>query len=292
MQQKMHIMLFIMVINTFLTLSKILVGVLFNSQLLLTDGLHSASDMLTDLFSIIGLRSSKRPKDEVHPFGHGNLEYAAGLTVSMLIFFVIFELARNLILQWNVISDSIDNIVIVVAIITFIIKYFLSIYVLKKAKALDSHTLRNSGMESKADALSTIIVIAGLLLTIIGIKYNISWLIYSEKIATAFVIIMLLKVAYTIYSNSITGIAGATAETEIQEKYLNLIKKYDSTLDISTVLVLKQGIYYAVSVILCFDAEIDIKEVYKKILNLKTRLLSQDSISQVNIEFKVNDENN
>ncbi len=89
--QKNKKQFFVMIVNAItnilLSLSKVGVGFVYNSQLLIADGIHSASDLLTDFFSIIGLKFANKPKDEAHPFGHGNLEYASSLTVSVLIFF-------------------------------------------------------------------------------------------------------------------------------------------------------------------------------------------------------------
>jgi len=287
MKIEIQVMVINSLTNILLTLLKILGGLFFNSQLLLADGIHSGSDLMTDLFSIIGLKLSGRPADEAHPFGHSKLEYAAGLTMSMFIFFITYNLTRDVISEWNQLNTFLEAIVVVIAIITLIVKYCLSVFVLKKAKVLNSLTLENSGIESRTDALSTFVVLLGLVLKSIGLHYNIQLLIYSEKIATVFVIMMLLKAAGTIYFNALVGIAGTPAEKRISENYLESIKSWDPTIRIDSFLVIKEGTEYAVAATLAFDPSTELKDVYFTLKQIKEQLLKESGICKVSMEFVI-----
>ncbi len=277
------------IVNVLLATAKILVGFFFQSQLLIADGVHSLSDLLTDIFAIIGLYMAKKPQDEEHPLGHGNLEYASSLTVSILIFFMVYGLILELVADWHVLSSHISYIVLFVSIATFIIKLILSCYVLYQAKKLDSHTLKSSGIESMTDAYSTIIVIIGLLLTNYGINNGITWLIYAEKIATIVVIILLIKAALEIYMNSTVGMAGAHASEEMQEHFFNIIKetviKNEKNFEITEFIVLKQGIDYVLYITGIFKSDIPLKNASQDIEELKTQLYTDARIKKVNVAF-------
>ncbi len=286
MKSELGVMIINSVTNILLTFMKIVVGFLFNSQLLIADGIHSASDLLTDVFAIVGLKLSSRPKDDDHPFGHSKLEYLASITVSMLIFFVTYNLIIELISNWNVVSNTIEKIVLFVAGITFIIKFILSSYVLKKGQEFSSLTLRNSGLESRTDAISTIIVVIGLLLTVIGIKYNIDILLYSEKIATVFVIVMLIKVAGEIYYNSMIGMAGTFADEKIKEKYIKMIANENVKID--EIIVIKEGTQNAISITLVFNKTCSIEKVYSIKERVKSILLNENDVNKVSVDFTVN----
>ncbi len=283
---------FVMVINAItnvlLALAKIIVGFLYNSQLLIADGIHSASDLLTDIFAMIGLYIAKKPVDDEHPFGHGSLEYAASLTVSVLIFFMTYELVTELITNWNIVATSVSNIVLTVSIATFVVKLFLSYYVLYKARVLDSHTLKSSGTESLADAYSTIVVIAGLLITNYGIEHNITWMIYAEKIATIVVILMLLKAAWTIFFNSIVGIAGTHASQEMHEYFLNIInediKKDEQNFELKDLIVLKYGIDYGIYIKMKFKVDMPLKNAIQALEALRKTLYADPRVKKINIE--------
>ncbi len=275
--------------NISLAITKIVVGFLFQSQLLVADGVHSASDLLTDLFAMIGLHIAKQPKDEEHPFGHGSLEYATSLTVSVFIFFMAYELIVELVVDWHVFSTHISHVVLWVSFITFIVKLLLSAYVLYKAEKLDSHTLKSSGTESLADAYSTIIVIVGLLLTDYGINEGIAWLLYAEKIATIVVILMLIRAAYQIYFTSIVGIAGAQASAEVQEQFFASVKdtvlENEGVFELTEFIVLKRGIDYGVYIKLVFKQDMSLKEASQILKGLKTILYADSRVKIVNVDF-------
>ncbi len=293
--QKNKKQFFVMIINAvtniLLSLSKIGVGILYNSQLLIADGIHSASDLLTDLFSIIGLQFANKPKDEAHPFGHGNLEYASSLTVSVLIFFLVYELIKELVTDWNILATEVSFFVLIVSFATFVIKLLLSWYVLYQAKKLDSHTLKSSGTESKTDAYSTIVVIVGLLLTYMGLRYNISWLVYAEKIATILVILMLIKAAWEIFYTSIVGIAGTYASDDIKEEFKNnieiIIKEVNHNYILEDLSVFKQGVHYSLLIKLLFDKNTSLEDASNQIEQLRNEIYSDAQVEKVSIEFTV-----
>ncbi len=287
--------LFVMIVNAItnilLSVAKILVGFLYNSQLLIADGIHSASDLLTDFFSIIGLQFAKKPRDEAHPFGHGNLEYASSLTVSILIFFMVYGLIVELYQSWSILPTQVSLFVLAVSFATCIIKLFLSVYVLYQAEKLDSHTLRSSGTESKADAYSTVVVILGLLLTYAGIKHGITWLLYAEKLATVVVILMLTKAAWEIFFQSIVGIAGTYAPKEVQQNILQRVTEHiqDKALHftVEELVAMKYGLDYGVLLTLVFTEEIPLQQASEEMQDLREFLYADKRIKKVTMEFTV-----
>lgn len=285
MDKKMFVMIVNTVTNASLSLFKIVIGFLFQSSLLVADGLHSASDLLTDLFAIIGLRFASKPQDEEHPFGHGSLEYASSLTVSIIIFGMACQLFMELINEWSIPTTHVSMTVLGASFVAFIVKWILSVYVLYQAKKLDSHTLLSSGIESKADAYSTIIVIAGLLITHVGLLYNMPILVYAEKVATLFVVMMLFKAALTIYLASARGIAGGIASDEIKQEYLEQVKECDPDLEITDIVVLKQGIHYNVHLQLVFQDFLPVQAASDRIARLKACLYKDNRITRVTAEF-------
>ncbi len=276
-------------VNAFLAFAKIFVGFLFSSQLLIADGIHSLSDLLTDFFYIVGLKLAKKPKDDVHPFGHSNLEYASSLIASVVIFIMVYELITEFLDDLPDLATSVSFFVLAVSAFTFIAKLLLSYYVLYQAKKLDSHTLENSGLESKADAYSTLIVIAGLLLTYVGLEYDILWLVYAEKVATLFIILILIKAASEIFFNSLVGIAGSIAPEEIKHKYTQKIETYlaetSCNFTLKDLIVIKQGIHYDLIVSINFEQSIPLKQASEEIAKFREFLNLDDTSKKVDIEF-------
>lgn len=119
-----------LITNTFLVASKIIFGFLGNFKSLIADGIHSLSDLMTDIIAIFGNNMALKPADSKHPFGHGKIEYLTSIIIGLVIS------ALSLILITSVFinnSTKPSNIVIYVSFITVILKYILASYILKKA---------------------------------------------------------------------------------------------------------------------------------------------------------------
>ncbi|MCI1639983.1 MAG: cation diffusion facilitator family transporter, partial [Bacteroidales bacterium] len=72
--------------NLFLTAFKIFAGIVGRSSAMIADGIHSASDLLSDIVVIVFVRISSRKEDKGHDFGHGKFETLATLIVSLMLF--------------------------------------------------------------------------------------------------------------------------------------------------------------------------------------------------------------
>lgn len=80
-----------MVANVILAIIKGIGGVLGDSRALIADALHSASDVISSIAVLVGVRAAQKPPDSEHPYGHGKAENIATLIVSMLLIVVGFE---------------------------------------------------------------------------------------------------------------------------------------------------------------------------------------------------------
>lgn len=226
-----------LVINTFLSLFKIIMGIIFLSGSLVADGIHSFSDLITDIVGIIGAVFSKKPPDKKHPFGHGRMEYLIsifiGLVIIILSITIIFESLRK-----NIVIPSI--LTIFVSLITIIVKYFLARFLVKKGKELDSSILVSSGSESSTDVISSIVV----LISSILMQLDIEFFKYSDIIASIIVGIFIFKVGFDILKKNVSTILG---EKETDLEYLNSIKNLILTnkniQNVDNIIILKYGIY-------------------------------------------------
>ena len=82
-------------VNIFLIVVKVLSGIFFNSVALIADGVHSISDLMSDVFVILGMRQVSKPADKEHPFGHGKFEYVLSLFLGMSIILVAYNLGKS-----------------------------------------------------------------------------------------------------------------------------------------------------------------------------------------------------
>ncbi len=154
------------ILNTFLALGKVGVGLLFGAISLAGDGINNLSDAGSQLISLISFKMAAKPADRDHPFGHARIEYVASMIVS---FFV-------LIVGWNLLRESIDKIfddqsqttfswlMIAVLAVSILVKLWLCFFNRKIAKKIDSTVMRATAADSLSDAGATTAVLVAMLI--------------------------------------------------------------------------------------------------------------------------------
>ncbi|MBQ0098949.1 MAG: cation diffusion facilitator family transporter, partial [Firmicutes bacterium] len=104
------------IINVLLSASKIVVGLLVGAISVVSDGINNLSDAGSSVITLIGFKLSSKKPDKKHPFGHGRMEYFAGLIVSVVIVVVAVKLfmeSLDKIISGEIISYSSNKILII-----------------------------------------------------------------------------------------------------------------------------------------------------------------------------------
>ncbi|WP_117234254.1 cation diffusion facilitator family transporter [Vibrio maerlii] len=205
------------IVNTLLACAKVIIGTLFHSPVLVADGVHSFSDLVTDIFAAIGLKVSNRAPDDAHPFGHGGAEYIFNATVAIIIFVFTLLITVDFIQTLTVPSETVSSLVIMTAIATFAVKLIVSQFTLKKGEELSSETLKNSGLEGRGDAITSLVMVVGVLITSFGIEQDIRFLQYADKVATLYIIYILVGVSLEIYRNALINAATTHTSDQVKE---------------------------------------------------------------------------
>ena len=269
--------------NIFLSIFKIIFGLLGKSGALVADGIHSLSDMLTDIFASIGNTLSKKPADPEHPFGHGNAEYLTCLGIGLIVGIMGIKIINEGITK----PSNIPNIYTsLISLITIIIKFILSAYILKKGKEYYSNILISSGKESLSDVISSFVVLVSVLLS----KFtNINPIFkYSDKIAMIIVGILVLKISFEILKENISNLLGKQI---LNKKYKNKIKKiinnHKEIKNIDSLIILKYGPFKKIDCEVSMDEKMTLKEVHQIIDNIENEIKQKDDSIQ-NIMLHVN----
>lgn len=264
-----------LIANTVLVIIKIIGGIIGKSQALVADGIHSLSDLGTDIFAMIGSKLATKKADKDHPFGHGNIEFLVCLFISI----VIISLGAGLVI--NSIkpnASSPDNMVIYVTIIAIIIKYLLVRYLLKKGYEYEDNILIASGKESAADLIGAFFVILSVILA--RVTNNVGIFKYSDAFGAIAIGLIIVYTGLKIFWNNIIAILGEKEEDEviikaIKDKIL-LIKGVD---EIKRIILLKFGPYYKCDLVIAVNAKLTVlklnkitNEIRKKVVNKETRI--------------------
>ncbi|MGL6173675.1 MAG: cation diffusion facilitator family transporter, partial [Cellulosilyticaceae bacterium] len=152
--------------NLLLFLSKLTIGVIFNSISITADAINNLSDAGSSIITWIGFRLSSKPADEDHPFGHARVEYITGLVISFLILMLGIELIKSSfdkILHPEPLTFS--SIIIVVLILSIAAKLWLSFFNRKLGNIIGSTTLKATATDSMNDVIATSVVLISILIS-------------------------------------------------------------------------------------------------------------------------------
>lgn len=140
-------------------------GVATGSIALIADAWHTLTDSVSSIIVIIGAKISDKPADNEHPFGHGRADLVSSVIIGVLLVFIAFEFVLKSINQLKGGEQVIfGTLAIVVTIISIIVKELLAQYAFWAGKKIDSPILKADGWHHRTDALSSVIVLIGILL--------------------------------------------------------------------------------------------------------------------------------
>lgn len=226
--------------NFLLSCFKTVIGSILKSSALIADGIHSFSDLVTDIVAIVGNKFAVKPKDKEHPYGHGNAEYLTSFVIGIIVLMMGLVLIKETAIS-EVTTPSI--IVAVVSLFTILIKYILSSYLIKKGNQYKNNILVASGKESRTDVISSIVVLMSSIC--ISFRNYIDILKYSDKVAGIIVGIFIVHTGYKIIRENADLILGKKADdTFLREKLLS----YPSVLSIDDLVLIKEGPYFKANV--------------------------------------------
>ena len=260
-----------MIVNVFLSLIKIISGILGSCNSLIADGIHSISDLSTDIIAIIGNKLSLKPADNKHPYGHGKIEYLTSLIISIVILFLGFSIIYNTINRQTVIPKVW---VLIVSFITIISKYFLSSFIIKQGKRINSTILIASGYESRSDAVGSIGVFLSVIVMHLSRYINIFK--YADKVATIIIAILIIKTGFNILKENIGLLLG---EQLIDEDYLQKIKNIiyeEEDLKIKNIHILRNGPYNHLVATITMNNFISLEEAHDKIDLIELKVKEYD----------------
>ncbi|HEX22777.1 MAG TPA: cation transporter [Chromatiales bacterium] len=169
-----HVTLVGAVVDLLLGVAKIIVGFIGNSQALVADGIHSLSDLATDVIVLLAMKHGSRAADEEHPYGHGRIETLATVVLGVALLAVAIGIAYDASLRllnpellphpgWLALS---------VAAISIVAKEAIYHYTMRVANRLNSQLLRANAWHSRSDAISSVVVVIG----ITGAMNGLPWL--------------------------------------------------------------------------------------------------------------------
>ena len=160
--------------NFILSGLKLLAGILANSQAMISDAIHSASDVFSSIVVIIGIKLSAKESDEDHQYGHERMESVAAILLAFILSVTglfIGKAAIDSLLNPDYVIPMPGKLALAAAVISIISKEAMYWYTRYYAKKLDSGALMADAWHHRSDALSSV----GSLIGITGARMGYRW---------------------------------------------------------------------------------------------------------------------
>ena len=142
--------------NIILFVGKLLAGIITSSISITADALNNLSDAGSSIVTLAGFKLAAQKPDSKHPYGHGRIEYLAGLAVAAVILIMGFELFRDSIGKVLHPQDTeFSYVVIFILLASILVKCYMAYYNYSIGKEIDSAAVRTAAMDSMSDCIAT-----------------------------------------------------------------------------------------------------------------------------------------
>ncbi|HKJ51760.1 MAG TPA: cation diffusion facilitator family transporter [Gammaproteobacteria bacterium] len=199
-------------INCALATVQISFGLLGKSQALLADGLHTLADLSTDFIVLFASRRAAKKADKSHPYGHGRIETLASMLLGAILIAVGAGIGLRG-LKSMVSPTGIDPEIVTVffAGLAIVAKEALYRYTLKAARAHHSSLLESNAWHHRSDALSSLVVVAGISAQLLGVPY-------MDAAAAIVVAVMIMVMGYRLGRKALDELIDAGLDFDLVDE--------------------------------------------------------------------------
>ena len=222
-------------LNICLFAGKYLAGFLSGSIAIMADAFNNLSDAGSSFISLIGFVFSGKKPDLDHPFGHGRIEYLAGLGVSFLILLMGVELAKNSVQKiLHPVSVQISTLSIAVLSASILVKLYMAYYNHAIGKKIRSATMAATATDSLSDAAATtVVLLAMLFLAVTGINI--------DGYCGILVAVFILAAGIGAAKDTVSPLLGQAPNPEFVKEIKELVMQHEEVLGIHDMAVHDYG---------------------------------------------------
>lgn len=251
------------IVNIILTVFKIIAGVLGHSTAMIADGIHSLSDLLSDIIVIVFVKISAKGRDKNHDYGHGKFETFATLIISLMLVVVAANLMSGGINKIRLILDGGDvsspgMIALWAAIASIILKEILYRYTIIQGKILNSPMMIANAWHHRSDAFSSI----GSLLGIAGAIFLGDKFVILDPITGCIISIFILIMAVKMSVPAVKELLDVSLPDDVENKIEATAKSVNGVIELHELKTRREGPGIIMEGHLVLDSEISLKEAH------------------------------
>lgn len=246
--------------NIILSLFKLMAGILAHSGAMISDAVHSASDVFSSIVVIIGVKLSAKASDKEHPYGHERMECVAAVILAGIL--LATGLGIGLEAVKNIVSRDYQSLAVpgilaeIAAIVSIVFKEAMYQYTRWNAKKIDSSALMADAWHHRSDALSSV----GALLGIFGARMGYPVL---DPVASLIICVFIAKAATQIFLDATNKMVDDPCEPELEQKMRACIEQQPGVLRLDVLRTREFGNKIYVDVEIAADAQETLEKAHE-----------------------------
>lgn len=273
-------------VNLVLAVAKVVIGWLAHSQALIADGVHSLSDLASDAVVLLAAKHASREADREHPYGHGRIETAA--TVALGVALIAVGLGIAIDAGRHLLDPALLAVpgaaALAVAVASVLSKEWLYHYTVRVARALRSDMLRANAWHHRTDAVSSLVVLAGVGGAMAGFPY-------LDAVAAIGVAGFIVKIGWDLAFRSVRELIDTALEPERVEAIRRAILSVDGVRSLHMLRTRRMGPDALVDVHIQVDPRLSVSEGHQIGETVRRRLIERiDEVADVTVHVDPEDD--
>ncbi|MGG1574652.1 cation diffusion facilitator family transporter [Fictibacillus sp. NRS-1165] len=246
--------------NCILTVGKVAVGLMAGSESVFADGIHSAADIVASIAVLAVVGISNKPPDEDHPFGHGKAEVLSEGFVGIILFLVSIYIVVEGILGLMGTPHAPEYIALIAALFSYIAKHLLYHNSMKLGEKYNSKAIIAIAFDHKADIVASLAAFFGVILSMIGERFNVHFLLYGDAAASLIVAFLILKISLKLLGSSIDVLMDKNIEKPMLTQYRKVVLEFNEVKRIDRMRARTHGHYIILDLRISLNYDLSIKE--------------------------------
>lgn len=217
------------IVNLVLSLLKLAAGIVAASGAMISDAVHSASDVFSTIIVMIGVQVSTKKSDKDHQYGHERLECVASIVLAVVLCITGFGIGYKglvTILDGNYETLAIPGVLaLAAAVFSIVVKEWMFWYTRAAAKKINSGALMADAWHHRSDSLSSVGALLGIFASRIGYPV-------FDSVASVVISIFIMKAAYDIFKDAVDKMVDKACDDETIQEMRRIIQSQNGVLGI------------------------------------------------------------
>ncbi len=215
--------------NMLLSVFKLFAGIFAHSNAMISDAIHSASDVFSTIIVIIGVKLASKDSDKEHPYGHERLECVAAIVLSIVLLYTGIKIGSQAVK--DIIGGNYQNLqkpgalALVAAVVSIATKEIMYWYTRHYAKKIDSSALMADAWHHRSDALSSVGALVGIGGAMMGYPV-------MDSVASIVIFVFIAKAAYDIFKDAMDKMVDHSCDDETEKEMRDFVLAQNEVLGI------------------------------------------------------------